>query len=75
MFDELLINTRFARWAISKILKKEMKKRAGIDGAVNLKKFVVKSDEQNVTIAVDATLTIKRADAERLLKQLLDEGS
>lgn len=75
MIDELVINSRFGRWAVGKLLRKTLKSKAGIEGDVVIKKLNVRSDEATAAVDIEMRVVMRRADAEKLIKQALKEDS
>ena len=73
MFDEFLLNTKFARWIASKYLRKSIKKKYGIDGVITLKKLVVRSDEKTAFVDVALSFMADRKDVEKIVNDLFDE--
>lgn len=73
MLDEILLNTRFARWVAGKIINKSIKDKYGVDTNVIVKKFVVRSDEKISAIDADIKIVAKRENAEQIIRQILEE--
>lgn len=73
VLDEILLNTRFARWVVGKIINKSIKDKYGVDTNVIVKKFVARSDEKISAIDVDIKIVAKRENAEQIIRQILEE--
>ena len=74
MLDEFLLNTKFSRWAFSKILKRKLKERFDVDSSIILKKMNIRSDEKMFVIEADTKIILTRENAEQLIRKLLEEG-
>lgn len=73
VLDEILLNTRFARWVAGKIINKSIKDKYGVDTNVIVKKFVVRSDEKISAVDVDIKIVAKRENAEQIIRRILEE--
>jgi hypothetical protein len=68
--DEMKINSKFLTGIVSKIIDNLVKKKLGVDVAVQVNSVQAAMQEGNTHLHLDVDADLRKEDLERLLKKL-----